>query len=112
MLIGSLASSEIPFVIRRVKFSSFVCDQVSKIQFVCYKYWRSYFSFNSCLDLFSAGIEGVPFIINPKLHKSKELKHFTPNGSSMTLEELDNLVSSRANLLLRVVVESGSRGTT
>ena len=31
-------------------------------------------------------------MINPKLNKSKELKHFTPNGSSMTLEELDNLV--------------------
>ena len=34
----------------------------------------------------------MPFVINPKLHKSKELKHFTPNGSSMTLDELESLV--------------------
>lgn len=40
-----------------------------------------------------AGIDGVPFVINPKLNKSKELKHFTLNSSSMTLEELENLTS-------------------
>ena len=41
-----------------------------------------------------SGIDGVPFVINPKLSKSKELKHFTLNSSSMTLEELENLVST------------------
>ncbi|XP_043213250.1 multivesicular body subunit 12B-like [Amphibalanus amphitrite] len=39
------------------------------------------------------GIEGVPFVINPKLSKSKELKHFTLNTSLMTLEELENLTN-------------------
>ncbi|XP_037080265.1 multivesicular body subunit 12B-like [Pollicipes pollicipes] len=39
-----------------------------------------------------AGIDGVPFVINPKLNKSKELKHFMlTNASSMTVEDLEKL---------------------
>jgi len=40
------------------------------------------------------GIDGVPFIVNPKLNKSKELKHLSlASSSSLTLDELESLTT-------------------